>query len=199
MIGLHVRLAAVLLAVMACSDDSVTNPDPDPMPEAELNFLRPAINAPPLAQTSASFYAVKGSDRELRLFYTDGDEFLRLRIDDKSLDRRPDGTAIALGDSVLITVSVSDASRLIVDLQPAGLKFADGEPAELRIRYANADDDIDDDGDVDGEDDAAERRFAIWRQERPGDLWERIGSVISSDLEDVRADLTGFTRYAIAY
>ncbi len=77
MIGLHVRLAAVLLAVMAYSDDSVTNPDPDPMPEAELNFLRPAINAPPLAQTSASFYAVKGSDRELRLFYTDGDEFLR--------------------------------------------------------------------------------------------------------------------------
>lgn len=192
-------LAAGLLAVVACSDDTVTNPDPDPKPEAELNFLRPAANATPLAQKSASFYAVKGEDREIRLFYTSGEEFLRFKVSDDALDRYPDGSVIADGDSVLISLTVTDTVRLIVDFQPAGLKFSPSEPAELKIRYAETDDDIDDDGDVDGEDSALELTLAIWKQEIPGALWERIGSVVVEELDEVEADITSFTRYAIAY
>lgn len=199
MIRLRGMLAAGLLAVAACSDDTVTNPDPDPKPEAELNFLRPAANATPLAQKSASFYAVKGEDREIRLFYTNGGEFLRFRVRDDALDRYPDGSLIADGDSVLISVAVIDTLRLIVDFQPAGLKFSPNEPAELEIRYAETDDDIDDDGDVDAEDSALELTLAIWKQEQPGALWERVGSLVMEDLEEVEADLTSFTRYAIAY
>ena len=73
------------------------------------------------------------------------------------------------------------------------------EPAELRMRYPEADRDNDDDGDVDEDDDDVEQRLRIWRQERIGDPWVQLSGSVSADLDEVRADLTGFTRYAIAY
>lgn len=199
----RVVLVLAAAAVAGCNDSTGTRVVQ--RNESDLSFLRTAADAPPLASLGASFWAVRGEDRELRLSYrprlgnTDSTEFLRLRIRDGSLLNLPSGLPIALGDSVLITVAVIDPARMIVELQPAGLVFARGEPAELEMRYREADPDYDDDGDVDDDDDEIERRLSIWRQERIGEPWVQIGGNVRVDTDDVKADLTGFTRYAIAY
>jgi hypothetical protein len=199
----RIFLLLAAIAMAACSDSTGTRVVQ--RNESDLSFLRTAADAPPLASFAASFWAVRGEERELRLSYrprpgsTDSTEFLRLRISDASLLNLPSGLPIALGDSVLITVTVIDPARMIVEFQPAGLIFARNEPAELEMRYREADPDYDDDGDVDAEDDDIERRLTIWRQERIGESWVQIGGDVRVDTDDVKADLTGFTRYAIAY
>lgn len=195
---------AVATGLLACGNDG-TGPGDDVKTDAELTVLRTAASAPPLVATTASFYALKGENREVRLYYRpapgslDSTEFLRFKVPDESLDRRPDGSVIANGDSVLITVTVLDAAKLIVDFQPAGLRFAASKPAELKLSFAEADGDLDDDGDIDGDDVAAESRLAIWRRETIADPWVRLSSVLSVSRDEVEATITGFTNYAIAY
>jgi hypothetical protein len=120
-------------------------------------------------------------------------------VDAPSLLSYPDGTPFAVDDSVLITVRVVDPAQLLFELEPTGLRFNPQEPAELKIHYDHADDDLDDDGDVDSEDDEIERTLAIWRQESPGDPFVRLGSLLIEDLEEIEAELEGFSRYALAY
>jgi hypothetical protein len=190
-------------AIAACSDSTGTRVVQ--RNETDLEFLRLSADAPPLAQITASFWAVRGEDRELRLSFrprqgeTDSTEFLRLRVRDESIITLPSGLPIALGDSLLITVAVIDPARMIVEFQPAGLVFARGAPAELEMRYREADRDLDEDGDVDADDDDVERRLRIWRQERIGEPWVELSGSVRADVDEVKADLTGFTRYAIAY
>jgi hypothetical protein len=171
----------------------------------ELHFLRPAPSAPPLATTEVSFWAKRGEDREVRLPYeplpgaSDTAEFLRFRVPSAALDRRPDGTAFAAGDSVLITLRVVDQSRLIVEFEPAGLRFSPADPARLRIEYGEADHDLDGDGLVDDRDATLETQLSMWRQEAPGQLWYRVPGAAAPDLDEVEADILGFTSYALAY
>jgi hypothetical protein len=185
-----------------CSDSS--GPDEISKPPSELTVLRLAEESPPLFNPEESFWAVRGEDREVRIFFQDdvggaGEEFLRLRVDAPSLLSYPDGTPFAVDDSVLITVRVVDPAQLLFELEPTGLRFNPQEPAELKIHYDHADDDLDDDGDVDSEDDEIERTLAIWRQESPGDPFVRLGSLLIEDLEEIEAELEGFSRYALAY
>ena len=192
------------VVLLGCSSTTTEPPPPDIRDPAALNILQLAQNAPPLWNSQASFYAIRGEDREARLFFQDavggqGEEYLRLKIPDSSLLTRPDGTPFVVGDSILITVTVVDVQQILFDLQPSGLRFDPDKPAELEIKYQEADDDYDQDGDVDGEDDDIETELAIWRQEVVGGVFERLGSVKFEDLKEVDVELTGFTRYAIAY
>lgn len=195
---------AVSAGLLACGNDG-TGPRDNVKTDAELNVVRASPSAPPLVATTASFYALKGENREVRLYYRpapgslDSTEFLRFKVPDESLDRRPDGSMIAVGDSILITVAVLDVSKLLVDFQPAGLRFAAIKPAELKLSFGEADDDLDDDGDIDGDDVAAEARLAIWRRETIADPWVRLSSVLNVSSDEVEAAITGFTNYAIAY
>jgi len=196
---------AVTAAALACSADAPVQPDPSVRPTDALHFLRPAPDAPALVSSQVSFWARRGEDREVFLYYqprpgqSSGDEFMRFRVPGASLERRPDGTAFQQGDSVLITVTVSDPARLLLDFQPSGLRFSPSAPARLKIRFADANDDFDGDGDVDANDSAVEQQFAIWKQEAPGLPWFRMTSTLKVDTEDVEADLLGFTGYAIAF
>ena len=171
----------------------------------ELHFLRLAPNAPPLAAQTASFYAKVGEDRELRMFFrprpteTDSSEFLRFRVDAGALSRRPDGSAFAVGDSILITVTMVDLSRLIVDFQPSGLVFNPQRPAELKIHYEYADHDFDDDGDEDQADVVLETTFDIWARETASQPWFPLGSIRHFEIDEVEADIFGFTNHALAY
>ena len=171
----------------------------------ELRFLRLDPTAPPLASQTASFYAKVGEDREVRMFFrprpleTDSSEFLRFRVDAGSLSRRPDGSAFASGDSILITITMIDLSRLILDFQPSGLRFNSLRPAELKIRYEEADHDFDDDGDEDDRDIELEGTFNVWRRENPGQPWFPLGSIRHLELDEVEADILGFTNHALAY
>jgi hypothetical protein len=201
--GIHRLLLAALVGVAAaCSDGS--GPNDGTKPPSELNVIHVASTSAPLFNPSDSFYAKRGEDREVRIFFQDaegkaGEEYLRLRVDAPSLLALPDGTPVLPGDSVLIHVRVVDPSQMLFELSPAGLQFNALEPAQLKIHYDHADGDLNDDGSVDAIDDSIETTLAIWRQEQPGDPFVRLVSVLSADLDEVEADLIGFSRYALAY
>jgi hypothetical protein len=190
------RLAVLLAlpaALAACENPSGGD---DLVPGEDLVFLRPAPDAPPLDVYDVSFLAVKGQDHDVRIRYLNGEECLRFRLDDDSLLRRPNGTAFRDGDTVTIRIRVVDAGYFNFEFQPAGLRFDPDEPAELRVNYGRAHPDYNGDGEVDDDDDDFD--FGWWRQERAGQPWQRIGSARVHDLTEVRAEIDGFTRYALA-
>jgi hypothetical protein len=196
-------VATTVLA--ACGDGSTVAPEPIVQPEAQLKFLNPAAGAA-LSRDSVSFWAVAGDDREVELYYrpragsTDSARFLRFEIDDDTRLRRPDGTLVAEGDSIRISIRVLDFSRLITQFAPSGMKF-EGDPAELRLDFGNADGDYDDDGDDDEDDDDEVSNFAIWAQERVGQPWRKLTSVveISGNFRQVQAEIRSFTNHAVAF
>ncbi|HET9010438.1 MAG TPA: hypothetical protein VFN38_01425 [Gemmatimonadaceae bacterium] len=196
---------ALLGALSGCDSGGPTAADGDIRPADAMHFLRPAVTAPPLANPSVAFYAVRGEDREAFIYYrpaagsADSSYFVRFKVPGASLERRPDGSLIPPGDSVLITINVSDPSRLIVDFQPSGLRFSASTPAELKLDFGEASHDIDGDGDEDAEDVARETQLSIWKQEAPGLPWVRLTSVVDFSAEEVEAKVIGFTGYAIAY
>jgi hypothetical protein len=188
-------------AMVACSDSTSPNTIRDP---GDLNVIRLAQTSPPLFNAVDSFYAKKGEDRELRIYFQDevggsGEEFLRLSVPAPSLLASADGTPFLQGDSVLITVRVVDPTEVMFDMEPSGLRFDPTRPAELKIHYSHADDDFNEDGSIDAADDQVKSALAIWRQETPVSPFIRLGSVNIESLEEMDADLLGFTRYAIAY
>ncbi len=196
-------LLVLPVALLACSDTGGPE-DGTTKPPSELKILRLSEASLPLFNPEESFYAVRGEDREVRIFFQDesggqGEEYLRLRVDDQSLQAYPDGSPFAEDDSVLITVRVVDPAELLFELEPAGLQFNPAEPARLKIHYNHADDDLNDDGEVDDSDDELEQSLSIWRQETPDDPFVRLGAVLDQSLEEVEAELEGFSRYALAY
>ena len=195
--------ATALTLLAACDGASPTAGRP--VDEAELTFVRFAGNALPLERASVSFWAVRGEDRVGVIRYAappddddGGEAFLTFKVPEAALLRRPGGAPFAAGDSVRITIGVVDAARFVFEFQPAGLAFDPRAPARLEVSYRAADRDYDGDGDEDGEDDAFERELGFWRQERAGLPWFRVSTVRIEELEEVEADITGFTRYAVA-
>ena len=197
-------VAALAVSVLSCSDSSAPNGDETSKPASELTVVRLRGDSPPLFNPEMSFYAVRGQNREARLFFDDGqgragDEYLRLLVDAASLLAYPDGTKFADGDSVLITIRVVDPARSLFELEPSGLQFSPQDPARVRIRYQRVDTDLNADGKVDVADVQLESSLAIWRQETLGDPFVRLGTVLLKDLDEAEATLEGFSRYALAY
>ena len=186
-------LAGLLLG--ACDGGSTGSAGPR-VGEDELVFIRSAATAPPLVTTDTSFWVTAGDGRDIRIPYVNGAPCLEFRVPGNALLRRPDGTAFRRGDSVRITVRLADAGRFSFEFQPAGLRFDPDHPAELRIRYSYADPDFNGDGRVD----AADQRFdfGLWRQEAAGQPWAGLVTVRDTDLQEVRATLEGFTKFAVA-
>jgi hypothetical protein len=168
-------------------------------------FLETAAGAPSLASTTVSFWAVKGKDREAFIYYNaepgeaDSTKLVRFRVGKRSLCKRPDGSNIANGDSLLITMTVVDPERQQVKFEPAGLQFCSGRPAKLNMWYEQADHDFDDDGDIDAADATWESFLSIWKQETPTSPWEKVTTVLQSDDDEAEASITGFTSYLVAY
>jgi hypothetical protein len=199
-------IAAALLIGCSSStdDDSGTT-----KPPSGLNFLTFAPTAPALCNNSVTFDATKGVDVEAALEFPEPGEpadcsggtedFVRLRIDKESLLELPDGTPLNDGDVVSITMTWVGGDSIMVQLEPTGLKFNPAKPAELKIEYGEASDDLDHNGTVDSEDDAIEQELGLWRQATLADPFELIGSIKLEDTNEFEAELNGFSRYAIAY
>ncbi len=191
---LRTTVAGLLAALAAgCSDSTAPGSGRQ---QSDLTILKLAPTAPPLLQTSVQFTACQGQAAEGKLFFDDGsghegEEFARLTIDAISLLARPDGTPFSLGDCVTITMSVADpaSKNVLVQLEPGGLSFNPVHPAELRLDY----------GKDEGVDANVLTKVGIWRQEKVGDPFVLIGSAVLADVLKVRANLTGFSRYALAY
>ena len=193
---------ALVLATAGCSSDGPT----DSTLNQDLNFLEPAPGAPALAQQTLTFTAVQGQDTEVFMWYrrrperTDSSKLLRFRIRDEAQITLPNGTALAPGQSVVITITVTDPQRLIIDLQPTGLRFTgDDEPASLTLWYAEQNDDLNDDGVVNAADAAIEPILAIFRRENATAPWMRLTSNVVAETDEVEAVLRGFSNYVIAY
>ncbi|MCC7054690.1 MAG: hypothetical protein IT355_15570 [Gemmatimonadaceae bacterium] len=202
--------AMASILVMSCGGGDGAPVDPSgsgpTRTEAQMSFLRLEPGAS-LGTDSVSFWAVRGKDREVSMFYrptagsTDSVRFLSFKVEDKSLLRRPDGTAFAFGDSIRITIRVRDLSRIITEYSPSGLVFNPAAPAELRLDFEHADDDYDDDGTVSRSDSLLVPTFAIWKQEFAGQPWVRLSSrvEVSGGMREIEAQILSFTNHAIAY
>jgi hypothetical protein len=195
-------LAAVAGVAGSCADSS--GPGDGTRPPSDLKVVHVAPSSTPLFNASDSFYAKQGEDRELRIYFQDGsggqgEEYLRLRIDAPTLLALPDGSPVLPGDSVLVHVLVVEPVQMLFELEPSGLMFNPADPARLKIHYSHAGGDLNDDGLVNAADAAIESTLAIWRQEKPGDPFVRLTSALSLELDEVEAELTGFSRYALAY
>ena len=195
---------SLALALVACAgaSDSLA---PEERPASLLKLLTVTADAPALANPSVSFYAVKGRNASADIWYRpragqrDSTKFLEFRLGGATLDRRSDGSAIANGDSVRITVTVTDPAHLIVQFQPSGLTFSSKDPARLRMFFGECGDDLDRNGRVDTDDDSVEQKLSVWRQESAGLPWFKLFSAVVKDSKRVDADLNGFTGYALAY
>ena len=187
-----------LVLAASCGGDS-TSPQPIQKQSSDLHFLRLSSSAPPLASTTVSFYAKKGEDREIRVRFSNGEDFLRFRVFANSLLQRPDGSAFATGDSILITITINDPTTLDADFQPAGLKFSVQDPARLQFEFAEADQDLNGDGVVNSSDTAIVPTISTWRQETPNGEWLKVSSSVEVELNEVQANLFGFTGYALAF
>ncbi len=198
--------AVALLLATACTQDLTQSTPLGPSQEAaeSLSIVAAAADAPPVEAVVVSFYAKRGAKRDGRVYRTDGHgkrgkEYLRLTVDKNALLARPDGTPFANGDSVEITIRVVDPSLMLFQLEPAGLAFSPTSPAELRIWFDAANGDLDHSGHHDAQDDSIEGHLAIWRQPRIGDEFVRLTSDVGHSDKQVRTDIPGFSRYAIAY
>ena len=194
-----IALAAVLI-VAACKDDSI-----GPEDNSNLTFLQPAPTAPGLGVQTLTFNAVQGQDTEEFMWYrkrpgsTDSSKVLRLRIDEDAQIVRPDGTPLAPGQSVAITITIHDPIRLIVDFQPAGLQFLGTEVADLTMWYNERDHDFNQDGVIDATDASIEQTLAIFRRESRTEPWVKLTGDIQIEFDEIEAEISGFTNYVIAY
>ena len=208
---LLVASALAVMSVLACGDgaDTLAPAPPGGVPGRTMDtssqpvFLHPAAGAPSIANPVVSFYAKKGEDRSVQMVYhlaagqKDSTVFIDLRVPARALAYRPDGTPFAAGDSVLITITLVDPTRLIADFEPTGLRFSPDRPAHLKISYAEADSDLNGDGTVNATDRRLTSQLRIWGQESAGDPWFGLNSVVDQGVHEVEAELGGFTSYSI--
>lgn len=210
---LSFALAAVLaLALGACGHESANAPTALPLPDesagaavaATPTFLAPDPAAPSIANPVVSFWAKRGRESEVFMYYhalpgeTDSSEFLRFRLRRRSLQNYPNGQPIAAGDSILITITLTDPVNMVVTFSPSGLVFRPGEPAKLKLSYLEADDDYNQDGTVDSADLRLEKTFKLWRL-HPPNPWTPQVSVLNRTLDEVETYVPNFTSYAIAF
>jgi hypothetical protein len=168
-------------------------------------FLQSAAGAPTIANPVVSFWAKRGRRQTAEMYYhaapgsRDSAVFFSLRLRERSLARRPDGRAFADGDSVLVTLTLVDPERMVVDCQPSGLRFSSGDPVRLKMSFLHTDDDMNHDGVVDGSDASAARRLTIWRKETAVTPWQSLASDVEIGTHEVEAEIGGFTGYVIAW
>ncbi|HKW40883.1 MAG TPA: hypothetical protein VJN39_06520 [Gemmatimonadales bacterium] len=153
-----------------------------------------------LNRYSASFWAVRGTERSLEIDYQSatGDTskpFLRFTTADPAFV--PGVGDLAVGDSVLITVTI-DPERIGVALEPMGLQF--GSPAQLQIWYTGADGDFNGDGVVDQTDAEIESQFlGVWYQEGSTDPWAVTAATHSLADQSFIVSLPHFCEWAVSW
>jgi hypothetical protein len=192
-------LAALAILSTGCGSDAVMMPTgQSSLLLDEPTFLQFDPAAFEAATKQASFWAVKGEERDMVLRYSDtGDAFLRFVVGPESLASRPDGTPFETGDSVLISVVVDENGAMVFRFSPSGLKFSPSAPAELKLNNARANPDYNGDGVVDVFDSLASVQVGVWKQELPVLPWLKIPSVRLLRTV-VKAEIHDFTGFGMA-
>ncbi|MFQ5703669.1 MAG: hypothetical protein ACE5HT_06575 [Gemmatimonadales bacterium] len=204
------------LALLACSE-STAPPIESFVPQFDiaggggtLHILTQADSAPRLETLQASIWVVRGEKRRIRIRYeadpnvVDPEalvlDFVELEFDKATLESLPNGTPIADGDSVLVSLTVHSDS-LLLTLEPTGLTFSAARPARLKFRYHNANPDLDGVNGVDPNDELIRTQLLnMWQQEDESGEWSPVAGV-EHRLESRKFDapLLHFSNYAIAW
>jgi hypothetical protein len=187
------------VALAACQ-----NPEhPQELADGQIVLVRADPTAPPLEAQHVSFWAKAGDTKHVEIRYVStnqysGDKCLEFTIPSNGLYRKPDGTAFQKGDSVLITIDVVDPQHFDFRFAPSGLKFDPSHPAEMRVSYKWAAPDANGDGVVDSKDTALLNGMGIWGREADGEAWRRLSTDRDGSVEELRANIPGFSQYAMA-
>jgi hypothetical protein len=153
-----------------------------------------------LDQYSVSFWAVRGQARSAVIRYKDASghsnaPFLQLTITDPVT--LPDGSTLAEGDSVRITINI-DTTKVGVSLEPTGLQF--GEAAQMQMWYGGADGDLNGDGVVDATDGYVESQLlGMWYREGDVSDWSRIPATQLLSAKSFIVALPHFSQYAVSW
>lgn len=157
-----------------------------------------AAVAPVIDAYQASFWAVRGASRTLRLNYQSAGgtyPFLEFTATDPTWV--PDRGELALGDSVLITVRV-DSEVVRVVFEPSGLQF--GTPAGLTIWYGGVVGDLNADGVVDTTDAYIEDQLlGLWYRDTDASPWTPITATKSLAEQWFATAVPHFTEYAVSW
>jgi hypothetical protein len=156
---------------------------------------------PPLSldQYTVSFWAVRGESRSIQINYSSAMDsathpFIVLTTTDPVFV--PDVGELAMGDSVLITVTV-DTTKIGIRLEPTGLEF--GAPAELKMWYGGASGDLNGDGVANGADAQIEQALlGLWYREYSNDDWTQVSASQSVEEKSFVYALPHFCEYAVA-
>lgn len=141
-----------------------------------------------------SFYAKVGEDRTGEIFVDgtsggNGDRIVRLRIKKDAQIVLPNGTKVAKGDSVLISMQVTDLTTLKTHFEPAGIQFKGNNVAQLAFWYNHTSAAAAGNANL----------LAIWKQETNTSPWVKLTSAVDGTTSSVSAYIPGFTNYVIAY
>lgn len=221
-----VAALALALVTARCADHTITAVEQQPLSgtqpsqTGQLHFLRwagspqfkgnassaqvvnGASETSPLSldRYTVSFWAVRGQSRSAQIKYKDASgggnqPFLSLTITDPVT--LPDGSTLAQGDSVLITINI-DTTKIGVSLEPTGLTF--GAPAQMQMWYGGADGDLNGDGVVDATDTYVESQLlGIWWREGDVTDWQRIPATQVLGDKSFAVDLPHFSQYAVSW
>ncbi len=212
---LRLLLTYSLFAGVACGDPALSLLEPPVAlqqagsgPHVEQNIVRQSATAEPLQTLSTSFWAVQGEDRRVTIDYDldpvtaeacDCGTFVRLRIRKESLVNRPDGTPIAEGDSILITVTV-DPQDFLATLEPTGLQFDPDDQPQLKFWYGRADLDLNGDGVVDAQDrEILDEQGHIGVRADPGQPFFPLESEHNAIREFFEVKLDHFSDYVVLW
>lgn len=169
----------------------------------EAHILVHAVGAPSLETYQGQFWAVRGKDQKYKIRYLNVDDddhgsFLQLNLGEESLVAGPDGTPLAKGDSVLITVVV-DPTRLLIDFEPSGLTFSPEERPKLTLWYLWADPDFNRDGVVDQLDEAIEDQLGMWSRTDPTSGWQWEPVSHSKEKKRLSGHIDHFSGYTVSW
>jgi hypothetical protein len=202
------RFFLILLVAVTAACESSTAPRPYPSGTHGNSTDGSPVIAPidptyvPLLPGDTSFWAVKGQSLDVVLRFRStvqgqtGDRLMEFQLSAGSLAARPDGTPIAAGDSVLITVH-PDSARMQFVFGPSGLTFDAGSPAVLAMWCNHAAADLNGDGVVNGTDEQLWYEMAIWKRELSTDPWSKQSTTRSADGYRLQATVSGFSGFSV--
>ncbi len=173
----------------------------------ETHVVRQDSGAPMLESYTVSFWAVKGQDRTVEIWYQEDDSggqykqqnrFFQFEVSKHALETSPLGVPYARGDSVLITATVHPIN-FDIEFQPSGIVFSHQHPARLKVWYGIADHDFNQDGVSDATDQKIMRQLSLFHHEGPLTEWSKIKSTNDTFEMTVEADIKHFSGYAVSW
>ena len=147
---------------------------------------------------TVSFWAIKGEQRSVQLTL-DGTPVVTLDLPALALRTRSDGSPIAYGDSVYMTMKL-DATDLKTRLLPDGLRFSSWHQPDLTMSYDVANADFNADGVVNKNDTYIEQNLlGIWSQSTEQQSWTPVMTEQSFGFSSLSGPLSETSGYAVSW